>query len=466
MRALLVTLVSTSALAQPIFVADFEGPTSTDGGSGWTSFFPGMASREITQSWAHRGDAGLRIRRMAGTAGPPDTDTQYEVSLAGVSGAGEEWARWWMRAIPIVVQPQMAMNFGDTLAGVHVGLSYDPTGYFLVGYEGAAQTFFADRVANLPDAGWHLYELGLLSKGAVDAGYLFFIDGELAATRKTDFGYRDAGVHQLNIGMTYGDLRFAGAFDYDDVRTSKTRPAGRWRLRNPNVAMPTVGQCFGLFLGATTSDGLEDRTTDVEHRVIVSGPVLASGGATCSTQSAEIVVPARSMSVTVQVVATQPGIITITASDPDLLPGTLQVVILGAAGDGGVDGGPSDGGGDAGTDAGLFDAGSMDGAVLDAGLFDAGSAAGESDAGPSDAGASDAAVPDAGAPTRSELRVGCDCQSGPGAVLLVTVLALTGRRTRRAQARARRRSASARPAPRIAHSSPSCAPVESRPRKS
>ena len=84
------------------------------------------------------------------------------------------------------------MNFGDTTVPNQVGVAHDPAGPFVTGYEARAG-LFRTRVNDRPDAGWHLYELGVLGMGSSDGGLLLFIDGQQNLSRRADFDFADAG---------------------------------------------------------------------------------------------------------------------------------------------------------------------------------------------------------------------------------------------------------------------------------
>ncbi|MDP1919262.1 MAG: hypothetical protein Q8L14_23635 [Myxococcales bacterium] len=396
-----LSLFAASATAQPFFVEDFEDATSRlDAGGNWTEIYDVNATRQRSNVAAHSGERGLRVERVM-PINMTGADTQLERVFATLN-LGESWLRWWMRVDASQFGPQALMNFGDTGVPNHVALAHDPMGLFITGYDGTG-TFFADRASDRPNAAWHLYELGVFGRATDDGGVRLIVDGQDTFSRLVSFNFPNPGRHQVNVGMTYGSPQtFAGMVDYDDVRASLTQPVGRLIVTPVNGPW-RAGQCIALRIGFATSDGMFSRTAEVERDVLVTTiPSLpVSESSTCATDGGalELGFDETDPSDLVYVRVPMPGTISVSATDPDLLPGFAMVTVIEAFDAGVADAGIPDGGAlDAGTlDAGTLDAGALDAGALDAGTLDAGTPG------------VDAGVPDAGL-TPLELAVGCGCQ--------------------------------------------------------
>lgn len=453
MRGALVVLVMLPHLAgaQTLLTESFESPVSlVDAGGSWTDIFDVQASRDRSSVAAHRGLGGLRISRVTpiATDGP---DTQLE-RLFPIPNAGPSWMRWWMRVDVSQPAPQALMNFGDVSVPNHIGLAHDPTGLFVTGYEATAG-FFTTRVNDLPDSGWHLYELGVLGMGRSDGGVLLYVDGEQNLSRRADFDFVDAGRLQANLGFTYGSPRtFTGVVDYDDVRVSRDRPAGAIRIAAVNGPW-RAGECIALRVDFSTSDRLVQKTAEEDRTLTFSAtasiPVYTQPD--CSQPSVVQLISSTTTSFLVFIRPMMAGAVRVQVNEPDLLGAQVLVPLL-APLDGGVDAGTLDAG--APPDAGSLDAGmqldsgtpvdagmpvdagieidggsSIDaGSELDAGTsFDAGRAdSGTSvDAGPADAGMSvgpmDAGSGDGGV-ERELYDVGCGCRETGSSAWLLGVL--------------------------------------------
>jgi hypothetical protein len=413
-----IGLIAAKALAQSELITDFESPIAviSDGGV-WSSIFDVGAVRSHEAAAAHNSSLGVRFTRTTPVMGlAPDSQLQHR--LDGVVANGDSWTRWWMRVAATAVHTQLLMNSGDTSVSAHVGLAYEPTGLVLNGYEGAAGSYFEHPAAPLPNSAWHLYELGIHGMGSPDGGLTLVIDGATVFSRSKNFALPAVGVRQLNIGLTYGDRQFLGTVDYDDVRTSRDRPAGRWRLRLVNPAqLIRVGDCVLATLTSVTSDGVTITPVQTQQTVTVASPGADVGPMGCTLGNGAVSMLTGASQAMVEIVPRLEGLVSVSAPEVDFFSSRLDLMVAPSlrvdagvndagttASDAGlVDAGVSDAGReDAGTaDAGSPDGGPLDGGADDAGIFDAGF----NDAGPVQS--SDAGRPDAGIGRSSTYLVGC-----------------------------------------------------------
>ncbi|MFT3714080.1 MAG: hypothetical protein QM817_40985 [Archangium sp.] len=423
------------ALPDPFFVENFEAPTARlDAGGVWTEVYDVAANRTIGSVFAHRGMGGLNLSRQI--AQPTNgTDTQLEW-VSNESSLGESWLRWWMRTRVTAPAPQLLVGFGDTGVPNHIGLSHDPGGLYVVGFDGLSD-FFAPRASDLPDAGWHLYELGIDGMGRRDAGVQLVVDGTTVLSYRTRLDFPDAGVRQINIGLTYAEPRsMLGSIDYDDVRGSVQRPAGSVRVTGLNGPW-YVNTCVRLRVDFATSNLQFPRSLFDANALslAISPPATFFVDDMCSALvGLPFIVPAGTNVVDLWFSPPSPGNYVVTIGADDLLSGTAAISVQPMP----IDAGQTDAGR---PDAGIADAGAADAGDTDAGIADAGDAdAGEVDAGanvdagtPGDAGSSTdagAMISDAGSDDPRELTVGCGCDASSGAWSFALLLLASRRRQR------------------------------------
>lgn len=419
MRTLaLVALVPPMALAagDTFFVERFDAPVArVDAGGAWTELYDVSANRSVDVLFAHRGIGGLNLSRQV--AQPTNgTDTQLEW-VSNESARGESWLRWWMRTRVTSPAPQLLVGFGDTVVPNHVSLSHDPAGLFVVGFDDTGN-FFNPRVGDLPDAGWHLYELGLDGMGVRDAGVRLVVDGTTVLSYRTHFDFVDSGVRQINVGLTYAEPRsMLGAIDYDDVRGSVQRPAGAVRVTGLNGPW-YANTCVRLRVDFATSDRQFPRPLFDANalRFSISPPATFFLDDQCfALVGLPFIAPAGTSVVDLWFAPPNAGNYVVTIGADDLLSGTTAISVQPMP----IDAGQPDAS-VAPPDAGVPDAGITDAGDVDAGTPDAGMMT-------SDAGL----VPpprDAGADDPRELSVGCGCDATSGAWWLALALLLLARR--------------------------------------
>lgn len=326
-------LVSRPARAE-LFADDFESGTlltsNTPAGK-WASQSVGAScSVAAATGAAKRGNFGFAVVDGSSIAG---SGVQGEL-VRSIASLTNVYARFWFR-LGAVTTPGVI-----TLAEIRLGATpfYElklniPGNQIEIGGINNVADYHSAVTSFTPSVNtWYLFELQLANVGTANAVLKLWVDGTAKAQVSNDYSNLD--VDTLSLGQAVSaDRLFAGTLHFDDYRVDSAPMASRFAMTGATPAAVNVGDCIPLSI--SLKDSMTGATTKAPYEV--SG-ALSSGGsgafysdAACSFAVSAVKLTAGSQSaVTAYYRPTASGLSSLSVSQPDFLPATVQMQVLGS----------------------------------------------------------------------------------------------------------------------------------------